>query len=381
MPDQTSHDQLTALFAELRADAISGITPPGVAAARRTVRRRRSAGSAGAAGLAVLAMAGLAFAVGRPAPAGRDTAAPQQAAPATTRSSVLPAHGADLQALAARADAALDKVGEPSNGDLRRNAATDRDSFPLSARTGTDRELAATGTISTPVRPVQAGRYLVDVACAGRGTVGVTAIAFLTDEVSKIDRNRGPEEVVGHAGVIVGNAWSPCAEDPHASGLWIELTSAGYLRLDLVTADAAAEQAAIAYRITPIVPDTAESTRNAATALHAVRVVSDDALLSERYAMTGLRYHATTLQDLPAGDAAVAVACVGTGSITVTLTSSASDGSRPNAATQNRAVSCRPDAKVERLALTLPVTSDVQVQVRWDGAASNSAGVAYAVAN
>jgi hypothetical protein len=55
-------DEFTALFTELRGQAIRQVQAPGAAAAHRTVRRRRIAGSAGAAAALALA-AGATFAV------------------------------------------------------------------------------------------------------------------------------------------------------------------------------------------------------------------------------------------------------------------------------------------------------------------------------
>jgi hypothetical protein len=58
VPDQLTDDQLEALFADLRADGISRVTPPGTAATRRTVRRRRST-AASVAVLGVMVIAGV----------------------------------------------------------------------------------------------------------------------------------------------------------------------------------------------------------------------------------------------------------------------------------------------------------------------------------
>ena len=64
-------DQLEDLFADLRSETLTEIRPPGVTAARQTVRRRRTTTSV-AAGAAVLAIAGgvgwLSLTASRPSP-------------------------------------------------------------------------------------------------------------------------------------------------------------------------------------------------------------------------------------------------------------------------------------------------------------------------
>ncbi|GAA4597095.1 hypothetical protein BJY16_002246 [Actinoplanes octamycinicus] len=61
-------DQLEHLFADLRAETLPRITPPGVAAVRATVRRRRVRRTALAAGLAAMAAVGAGYAVSLPSP-------------------------------------------------------------------------------------------------------------------------------------------------------------------------------------------------------------------------------------------------------------------------------------------------------------------------
>ena len=88
MPDQFTDEQIEDLFADLRADAMTYVRPPGVRAVRHTVRHRRTVRSV-AAGAAVLAVAGGVVVTGHTgSPTGRAASGRHAAGDALDRSTL-----------------------------------------------------------------------------------------------------------------------------------------------------------------------------------------------------------------------------------------------------------------------------------------------------
>lgn len=121
-------DQLDDLFADLRADTMTQILPPGAVAARHTLRRRRTRRTVGAAAFLVVAGAG---GIG----------------------AMLPARGETSEA-AELADRAAAVVGAD----------------PETSHFGSG--VALTGVVATSV--MVAGHYTLTLTCVGRGRLGVS---------------------------------------------------------------------------------------------------------------------------------------------------------------------------------------------------------------
>jgi hypothetical protein len=128
-------DQLEDLFAELRAETIPRIQPPGPAVAHRTVRRRRLVRSA-AACVVVVAAVGVGAQMVRPAPAPRPA-------------------GTDPAVLAERQQRAAATI----TGD-----GTDHAYVVLDYRGMADGQTVAS-------RPLLAATYILQMACSGPGRV------------------------------------------------------------------------------------------------------------------------------------------------------------------------------------------------------------------
>jgi hypothetical protein len=180
-------DQLEHLFADLRADTMTQVRAPGVAAARHTVHRRRRTGASVAAG-AALAIAG---AVAWTTIPGDDRTTP-----------VAGRQLADTAQAAVRDSAGSYPTGESSG--------------PL------------TGTVTTRTQ-VNAGTYLLFVACAG-AAMGDLAVLV-----------RGPGRLV--------TAAAPCEAAPVPERLRFVMESAGIVTIELRGGPAGIGRAGYAYKM------------------------------------------------------------------------------------------------------------------------------------
>ncbi len=170
-------DQFETLFAELRAETVAEVRPPGVGAARRTVRRRRTTRTVTAAA-AVLALAGGVTAVTLPDRAPRDGSRTGQVA-------------------AARQAAGL-PGGETVDG-------------PVTPRTG----------VGFPDLPP--ATYTLSLACSGQGTLTM----------------RPGQTLPGRLPVELGEQVATCAAAPQPVTLTVRLPAPGELTV-LLQGDARA---------------------------------------------------------------------------------------------------------------------------------------------
>jgi hypothetical protein len=317
-------DQLEELFAELRAETISRVRPPGVGAARQTVRRRRLA-SGVAVAVAVAAVAGgVAVTAG-----GRSTH------PAPAASSAV-----DLSRV----------VKEALTRQVRSGA-------PAPTRIVT---VPATGQIAFP--STSAGKYQLLVACANGGSLTLDVRAGAT----------------GHFGGVVG-----CSAEPAVVVLPFALTRAGSVTISLSGAGGPVLGATLAPDNGPTESSppesgsaetpTEESTFNAGLA--------GDLLTAHGATNPGT---ATTELPMPielgtfgGGSAVMDYACVGPGRITFAVTITPLDGSRAGGFDDE--VECTADGTVRAGNRTdLPLRSRVTITAVPDGAAANHAGWAWA---
>ncbi len=348
MPDRTD-ELVRELFADLRADELPAVRPPGVPAVRRTVRRRRTTVSAGATGLAVVAVAGFALAAARPGPGDSEAAADRPGRP-------LPA--ADLQQLAYRADAALEQQGgvDPLN---------DESHLIMQRSTVLDSEAPAPQS-----HRLRAGQYKAELRCAGAGKVGYTFRWSPERADRTVDRSRS---------VVVGTGQAMCYETPTAYSLPFTVTGTGRVEVVLSPTDGAVGHAGFAYQVVRFVEASAESDRNATAAADHLRA---------RYPGTGPVSMATRHDHLstngipsPASET-MPVTCLGPGTIRVEVfTGRVDDRGRVTergTTLADQEVSCRSTPGVAVLALGGSVRDSLLViSVKPDPAARNRAGFAY----
>ncbi len=349
MPDRTD-ELVRELFADLRADELPGVRPPGVQAARRTVRRRRTAVSAGVTCLTVVAIAGLALATARPAPGGGEAAAEQP-----SRGSLA---AADLQQLAYRADAALaerGRGGPPVNDDphlvMQRSTVLD------------------SGTPAPQSHRLQAGEYHADLRCAGTGRVGFTFRWSPERADRTVDRSRS---------VIVGTGQAMCYETPTAYSQPFTLAGTGRLEVVLSPDDEAVGHAGFAYQVIRFVEASDESAGNAIAAAHDLRAGRPG---SEPVSMRTLHDHLGNNGGPSPRSTTMPVVCRGPGTIRVEVFPGQVDDrgrvTERGAPLADEEVACRSTPQIVTLTLGSPAKDSLVISVKPDGAARNRAGFAY----
>jgi hypothetical protein len=348
VPDRTD-ELVRELFADLRADELPTVRPPGAPAARRTVRRRRTAVSVGVTGLTVVAIAGLAFATARPAPGGGEAAPARQG-------SRLPV--ADLQQLAYRADAALDERGlggPPVNDDphlvMQRSTVLDSEApAPQSHR-------------------LQAGEYHADLRCAGTGRVGFTFRWSPERADRTVDRSRS---------VVVGSGQAMCYEAPTAYSQPFTLTGTGRLEVVLSPDDEAVGHAGFAYQVIRFVEASDESAGNALAAAHDLRARHPG---TEPVSMRTLHDHLGNNSGPMPRPTTMPLACRGPGTIRVEVFVGQVDDrgrvSERGATLADEEIRCRSTPNVVTLALGEGAQGNWVISVKPDPAARNRAGFAY----
>ncbi len=338
MPELTD-EHIEDLFADLRAGEISRVQPPGVAAARTTVRRRRTTTSI-TSGVAVLALVGgIAMVQSRAEPpavfAGDPTAVRLAALEATAR-------GALHRVV--RADAVVEAAG----------ALTDP-------------------TVHTDHRA--AGRYLLFVACAGRGMVEVAA------ELSEASASTG-----GGRTALTSRSVS-CAAAPEPPVIALDVPEKGVLSIRLAPDRQAAGNAGYAFKlVADRNPEESQGPEPSSTSV-------DNAALAEgALAADGASNPTTHTTEAesgssdstlsPAGDYLLRVVCVGPGRVTVTVRSltTKADGTY-DPGTGNvlalRTLRCGASGPVLRLPVTLPSPAGFDVTGKADRDARNKAGWSF----
>jgi hypothetical protein len=272
-------DQLEDLFADLRAETLTQIRPPGTTAARQTVRRRRTTTSV-AASAAVLAIAGgvgwLSLTSGRPSPGRPDTPVQQRSAEA-----------GDLPA------AALAAVHERVPGTTVAESA-----HPLR------------GAVLDSV-VASAGRYMLFVACAG------AVSGFVDVGVTRGPAGSGPG--LDLDGRVAAERVVPCADPPQPILITLTLPAAGALAIELSGDPAADGHTGYAYAlIAPERPPAAADTPLLKAAARAIAAASPGETAYRDAAGAGSA--STSYLDraqVPPGAYTFRAVCAGTGTLTV----------------------------------------------------------------
>jgi hypothetical protein len=216
MPEQLNDQQTRNAFAELRAGELARLRPPGTAAARHTVRRRRRA-TALAVGLAVLGVAGGVGVVRAAGDTGPPTAPGDVPVP-TVDPTPTPTVGESLRL----AEAA------------RRAVSVDPEDKRLMGSMGT----LDSGRFDRNVDGITPGRYVIRVACAGSGAMYVAVKVAPADKISD-----APDLL----------RWRfTCAENPSQTPLTFEVRTAGELAV-VITPDTSDETATgFAYQVSQL---------------------------------------------------------------------------------------------------------------------------------
>ncbi|MFI5935810.1 hypothetical protein [Actinoplanes sp. NPDC051494] len=322
-------DQFEALFAELRAETMPRILPPGVDATHRTVRRRRRTRRVAVAA-AVLAVAGGFAAVNLPRGAGP---APQEAA------------AARINRLVAPADAAVDLP----DGLFAHGLMT------------------ADGTAEFP--NVVAGNYTLYMACSGAGQASLAATLTGTR----------PAELVGSV--------LTCDETPQRAELEIAVPADGTVVVTLKGDDRAAGNAGYALNLRGATDAESNVTPSPQTVWNADRALGvlknlqpqDGAapvsMTTERQVQSS-DWESTT----GGGGYQIRVACAGPGGVGLTVTQRLKDGSTDRVT--NERIACTdvdPTVYPSWIGFDLAAGADLEVLIAPDELARDQAGFAYIV--
>jgi hypothetical protein len=274
MPEQLTDQHLEDLFADLRSSELRQIRPPGVAAARNAVRRRRTAQSFAAAA-AVLAVAGGIAGVGIYRTAGT---------PGT-----------------------VDLGPELSDAELTFHAKTAADAIGWDPeKKGIAAQEVLSGGYATATDAL-AGTYDLAMSCVGRGTVVVVARAIAADvagEATSIDEQTELQRTT-----------VPCDLTPAARSISFTVPWTGFLTIDITPDDAATGRSGFAYRAELT---TAEKLRIQTSLAESVKTANPSTVSS----MSGFVSSGITDVDgtASAGSYRITIACLGAGSIDVVTT-------------------------------------------------------------
>jgi hypothetical protein len=202
------NDQLDKRFADLRAEALREVLPPGPDAARRTVRRRQGVATSIGAVVAVGAVVSAMAVAGAHLPQGTPPAA-SSASPEVSVS--FPTQPDPVQV--ARMEAAAKALGTPDYPRVMATAAV----------------IPADG-YENHVNDIPAGDYRLSVYCVGKGTLDVVVKAG----------QYGDKKLAG--GKVT------CAETPVPGKLSVRQPYDGYLRVFMKGDHQAAGRAGIAFK-------------------------------------------------------------------------------------------------------------------------------------
>jgi hypothetical protein len=340
VPELTD-EHIEGLFADLRTDEIRQVRPPGTAAARSTVQRRRTVRSV-AAGAAVLAVAGGVAAMGltdrNPSTGIADTTVSR------------PVYSDAL--LTIRRDLAASAIGvEPD------------------AQGILDRQLLRGGFSS--VYDVLGGSYALKLSCVGAGRID---LEVRTGDV-------GDDGVFDHekAAVIV---LSPVTCDgPGTMHTWTFPVSTSFLAISVQPDGEAKDQSAFAYEATMSTSDQQRYRNLVATAAKAAAGPADGPSLAG-FLNDGTVQSVHDDTD-PAGSHRISVACLGTGSVTVTASAlRTGNGSGPDVDEETviaeRTVVCgSPAPATASLTFTTKGDRTLVTTLRADADAAGRAAAAY----
>jgi hypothetical protein len=265
-------EELEDLFADLRADAIRGIRPPGADQVRRTVRRRRTT-TAAVAGVLLVVLGGTVALLGFPSrptpPAGRDP---------LTRTELDRLTGlADRAVTASNPGPAVFTRGGPVVGVFR---ATEQ---------------------------IFLGEINLQVACAGTGSVTLLVRGTPSSESNTTERTE------------VARLTVQCSAEPLPAGTTFVLGQFIDITVELVDADSARGRAGFAYRATSDTgePATRDGPNNPTAALRLPEELPPGSGWGGGLEVTDRRIPADW--DPLDGDFRLALACAGTGSLRVTV--------------------------------------------------------------
>ena len=333
-------DQLEKLFAELRAESLAQIVPPGAERARRTVRRRRAIAASGGTAVAVIAVLSAVALLGPRPP--DNSASASSTGPATASSSPRP------------------HPSPPTGGAPITTRPADPASLPHVMATAGE----VTADYENDVNDIPADDYILFVSCTGRGTVDVEVKAG----------NSG--DTVLAAGTV------NCADDPVPGQLPVTQPVSGYLRVFLSGDKLAAGHAGFSFsfvRTAEIVPPA--SAASAANATTAARLLTHAGIPGAK-AVTTERDRSID-EHLAAGNYLASFACAGPGKVSFIIRSGKvlRDGTVATGGPTETAVSylCTAVGKLTKdVAMPLPAGSAFTITAQTDSAARNQAGWAYA---
>ncbi|GAA2573878.1 hypothetical protein GCM10010435_56260 [Winogradskya consettensis] len=332
-------DHIENLFAGLRADTLPQVLPPGTAAARRTVRRRRTIRLVSVA-TAALAVAGVVTVVGLPRmDDGEQPVAASQ--------------------WVAKARAAVVERQAEDHGDV---------DVTVAGGQASDGTVAADG--SAFFNDVNAGGYTVAVACGGPGvlTVGMT----LTHD---------SDDLIDLGGQVV-----TCGTDPKAAELQFRVQRTGKLTVSLSGDAQAAGSAGYALALylnadsgepATVSPQARYNVGRANSLLSAGPETQQDSLTTEGDSQS------TIVETKKAGEYQLRVACAGGGSVQLIVgqlelkngTFVQHEGFVFEDTVQ--CVDVDPTPYPGLIDLPMPKNSAVSVTIKPDEAARNTAGLAF----
>ncbi|MFI7598367.1 hypothetical protein [Actinoplanes sp. NPDC049681] len=325
-------DQFESLFAGLRTETLPQVRPPGIAAAHRTVRRRRTTRSVATA-TAVIAVAGTFAAAGLPDRGDRDDSAER------------------IDRLVVAAQRAVGQQTARQNGLPAEG--------PVAART------------SQQFAGLTAGSYTLVLACGG---VGVLTLAV------RLAGDAAPTDLGGQ---VVS-----CAARPKAASMQFRLPADGTVAVSLQGDDQAAGHAGYSLVVTrtgaadqsaPVDPESSWNAGRAAAVLSSGGRYQPERMTTERLTQTGQAVR-------QAGEYEVRMACAGPGAVDVRLQQVAVHDGRiggTGSVVWDEQVECTdvdPRAADGSTTVVLPDNAALAVTVIPDQAARNRAGFAYVLA-
>jgi hypothetical protein len=325
-------EEFEDLFADLRAEAIRRVRPPGADRVRRTVRRRRAI-TVAVAGVLLVMLGGTVVLLGFPArptvPASRD-----------------PLTEAELDRLTGVADRAV--------------TASNPGPAVFSRRGPVDGLFDATEQIFL-------GEINLQVACAGTGSVTLL-----------VRGNPGPESGTTERPELA-RLTAPCSAEPLPAGTSFVLGQFLNLTVELVDAGSARGRAGFAYRATS---DTGEpesrssDSNNPTSALGLPEELPPGSGWGGGVDVTGRS--STDWQPLK-GHFRLALACAGTGSlhVTVRLARSAADPEGTVTGTKKFDATCEYPPKRQDFVVGSIPGRQVKLSWRYDSASPAPADVAY----
>ena len=336
MPELTD-EHIEDLFADLRADEIRQVRPPGAADAYATVRRRRTAGSI-ASGLAILTVVGVAATalngLSKPNGATEDTAATSRPPLSET-------------VLGYRRDLAA--------------AALDLNEFQLQGLS--TQTMVQDSYVDT--NRVVAGTYMVKMACVGTGTITVAIHAGPLDGVGSFHRDGAQ---------LIQTEAVPCGATAIVQTITIAVVPAdnGFLAVGIHPDAAAKGQSGFAYM--------AELSKTDAERLHdeakAKLAAGNEASVTSfsGFLESSLNVEDTTIEP---GKYRLELACVGIGRVSGMIWGSPDGESAERSPLSVMTADCSPGAGVSQKTFIKEGGTGLRLSVQSDDVSQGRAAAAY----